>query len=48
MAYNLDLNKLEKPYCDAYISQIPLISVQPFERSQNRSLIQIVNIAEKI
>ena len=30
--YKLDLNKLEKPYLDAYMSQISSKSVQRFER----------------
>ena len=33
-SYHLDLNKLELPYLDAYISQISSKSVQQFERSQ--------------
>ena len=33
-SYNLDLNKLDKPYLDAHMSQISSKSVQRFERSQ--------------
>ena len=48
MLYKLDLNKLEKPYLNAYVSQISSKCVQRFERSQTNKqkmcLTKIVNL----
>ena len=49
MSYNLDMNKLEKPYLFAYMSQISSKSVKRFKRRsrkyvEQRSLIKIVTM----
>ena len=46
LLYKLYLNKLEKPYLDVCMSQIPSIFVQWFKRKcvERRSLNKIMNI----
>ena len=43
MSYNLDLNKLDKPYSDAYMSQISSKSVQRFESSRKTKKVHADN-----